>query len=556
MRKYGIRDIKIPEVGEQSGLSSSAPSLVLSVPQDFSLVETVLGEITCSWTDVVESVDGYKIYRRETLVGGSWGTSLSTIAEAVQVYTDTTVASDTQYDYKVVAYDGLIETIGELFGENYQFITSTEIIPGLLFADGDRMDLPSTKTYVGAFNFKIGIQGLTDPTGSTGLIGTAGGVADRILMSFSLNKVRANIGTGSLASSPLLSPAMDLSGRKIIEIYREAGGDMYIVDGDNPAQFLFNQPNDFDVAALYVAGGFGTTGYLWYFNDEDNEFLFNEGSGLIVSSVDTLVDLDIVTTGDLTYVNDTMWTAALPPPTGFITVNSLSVGGRPTDVLSEVINAEPVVYTPGEINYQIAELYNVGDHNPEAYTHAIITTMTNDIANPTKFLTPDEYETALTDVVQKLKTAGITPIICTAGAMITATKQAEKDFDATIGAMLSGDPMNPTPESGWDFNSDLGATVDAVTPLYVAKALAVSIAESVTFIDTFQHFIDGGTYPAYGDWVTADGIHYSATGYSQYGIAVAAVLDTLGWTGVEKVCVLGDSLGNGITTEISVAYNS
>ena len=122
--------------------------------------------------------------------------------------------------------------------------------------------------------------------------------------------------------------------------------------------------------------------------------------------------------------------------------------------------------------------------------------------------------------------------------------------------MLSGDPMYPTPESGWDFNSDLGATVDAVTPLYVAKALAVSIAESVTFIDTFQHFIDGGTYPAYADWVTTDGIHYGTVGYAEYGIAVAAVLDTLGFVGTEKAAVLGDSLGNGIATAIQTAYNS
>jgi len=120
--------------------------------------------------------------------------------------------------------------------------------------------------------------------------------------------------------------------------------------------------------------------------------------------------------------------------------------------------------------------------------------------------------------------------------------------------MLSGDPENPTPESGWDFNeADVG--VEAVIPLYVTKANDVATAESVTFIDTFQYFIDGQSAP-YSSWISADGIHFSSTGYTQYGIAVATVLDTLGWTGVEKVCVLGDSLGNGETTAISNAYNS
>lgn len=66
--------------------------------------------------------------------------------------------------------------------------------------------------------------------------------------------------------------------------------------------------------------------------------------------------------------------------------------------------------------------------------------------------------------------------------------------------------------------------------------------------------LDGQTAP-YDQWVGGDGLHYNPTGYNEYGLAVAAVLDTLGWTGVEKVAVIGDSLGNGITTAIATAYN-
>lgn len=535
-----------------SNNSGSVPTI--ETPQDIALSELTLGEVVVSWTDVAQSVDGYKVYRRLTSVGGSWGTALGTIAEGVGNYTDTTIASDTEYDYKVVAYIGAYETTAENLGENLSSITTYDLQTGLLFADGDRIAYPSTKTYTGVFNIQIGIQGLSDASGSTGFIGAAGGTSNRILLSPSLNKIRANIAGGSLLSSPALSPVLDLADRRIIEVYRDGSDDVYLIDGVNPTQFLFNKSGTFSVDSIFVTGGFGTAGYLYYINDGDQEWLVNEGSGASLVSVDTTVTLTITPlAGGLPYIDGTMWTAALPPPVGFITFDSLSVSARSTSNLNDNLGTAPGSYTPGTVEFNVA---SITDTNPEGYTHAIITTLTNDIGNPTKFLTPTEYETALTGAVQKLKTAGLTPIICTSGTIVTSILQAAKDFDATIGAMLSGDPLNPTPEADWDFNSTLGSTVDEVIPLYIAKASAVATAESVTFIDTFQHFIDGGTYPNYSDWISADGIHYTTTGYTEYGTKVATILDTLGWTGVEKVCVLGDSLGNGIATQIGNAYNS
>ena len=529
-------------------------TISLNVPQDLSLSESTISEVTVSWSDVAETVDGYKVYRRVTSVGGSWGTALGAISESVETYTDSTVAGDTQYDYKVVAYIGTNETTEENFGENYLLITTLAQIQGLLFADGDRLAYPSAKTYTGLFNIQMGIQGLTDSSGSTGLIGSVGGSSNRILLSSSLNKIRANIAGGSLLSSGTLTPTLDLSGRRVIEIYRDASNDVYFVDGVNSAQLLFNKAGDFVIDSVFVTGGFGSAGYLYYLNDGDQEFLFDEGSGSTVTSTDSAVALTVTTTGDTTYINNTMWTSIIPAPAGYVFFTSLSAGGRPTPVVNNILSVAPTDYTAGSADFQIASMYNIGNHNPDGWTHVIITTGTNDIANTSNFATPDEYETALTSIVQKLKTAGIVPIIAFTGTMVTSIKQAEKDYDSTIGAMLSGDALNPTPESGWDFNV-ASTGVASVIPLYVIKGKAVALAETVGYVDTFQHFIDGQSAP-YSTWISTDGIHYTSVGYFQYGTVVTTYLNTLSFSGSEKVAVLGDSLGNGIATDIQSQFNS
>ena len=70
-------------------------------------------------------------------------------------------------------------------------------------------------------------------------------------------------------------PALDLSGKRILEIYRDVDDDVYLVDGVNPVQFLFNSPGDFIINSVFVTGGFGTAGYLYYLHDGDQEFLLD-----------------------------------------------------------------------------------------------------------------------------------------------------------------------------------------------------------------------------------------------------------------------------------------
>lgn len=534
-------------------LVNQGSSVAVDVPQDISLSESTIGEVVVSWTDVVQAVDGYKVYRRLTSVGGSWGTALGTIGTSVGTHTDTTISPNTEYDYKVVAYIGSSETTNETIGENLSSITTYDAIQGLLFADGDRIAYPSNKVYSGAFNIQVGIQGLSDGSGSIGLVGNSSGTNDRVLLSFSLNKVRANIAGGSLLQSPLLSPTMDLSPRKIVEIYRDGLNDVYYVDGDEPAQFCFNKSGDFTVNSLYLTGGFGTAGYMWYYNDGDQEWLFDEGSGDTLTSTDDAVDLTITPlAGGLPYIDGTMWTAVIPPPTGFVEFVSLSVSARSTANLHTNLDTNYTSYAAGTVERRIAEI--TSNSNPEGFTHAIIATGTNDVANPTKFLTDTEYGTELGGAIDALQGAGITVIVAFTSSIVTSILQADKDFDDTIGAMLSGDPMNPTPESQWDFNVPDGGKT-AVLPLYVTAGKSVCTTKSCTYIDTFQNAIDNQTSP-YDQWISSDGIHYTTLGYNEDGQFIADQLDLLGLTGSEKFVFLGDSLGNSRATNVSNYYNA
>jgi len=539
------------------------PPVILSVPQDIALVEDVIKEMLVTWTDVPETVDGYRIYRRLTSVGGSWGSPIGTVGEGVQAFTDTTIASMTEYDYKVNAYLGAVETIPANFGENYGLITSLEIIPGICF-EYDNLEFllkDVQQDLVAPWGVKLGIQDVSFGSGS--LVGLFGRNVSTTWRVYASSNAIAQSRSGLPNKNSGDIGSLDFISRGVQEWYCEAGGDVYYKPTPTATPiFLWNQEDPpvvtMPLTAIFRAGNtINAEGYLYYMEITDNGvtevYDINEGSGATVTG-DLGSTWTIQTTEDLTHINNVMWQPTLPAPAGFVPFTSLSSGGRPTASIDIVLSADPSSYTIGSIDYQIASIYNIGNHNPDGWTHALITPGTNDIANPDAFATPDEYETALTAVVQKLKTAGVTPIICICGSMVTSVKQAQKDYDDTIGAMLSGDPMNPTPESGWDFNES-SAGVVAVTPLYVAKAVAVAAAESVTFIDTFQHFIDGQVAP-FDQWIGADGIHYNPTGYTEYGIAVANVLDTLGFVGTEKICVIGDSLGNGIAESIQSQYNS
>lgn len=70
-------------------------------------------------------------------------------------------------------------------------------------------------------------------------------------------------------------------------------------------------------------------GYLYYIEIDNNgtveTFDLDEGSGTTVTgSLGTVYD--ITTDNDSTYINNTMWQAQLPPPSGYVPFTSLSEG--------------------------------------------------------------------------------------------------------------------------------------------------------------------------------------------------------------------------------------
>ncbi|MDX1349659.1 MAG: hypothetical protein R3279_05400, partial [Putridiphycobacter sp.] len=298
-------------------------------------------------------------------------------------------------------------------------------------------------------------------------------------------------------------------------------------------------------------------------------FACNEGSGDTITGSNGTV-WTIQTTGDINHINNNMWNTAVSQPPGFAEVTSLSVGGRSTQLLLDNLLDNPANHTPGTVTYEIARIYDnysgSSNHNPAGYDTFFIGTMTNDIGNIGSFLTPSEYATALTSVLQifngtysgpnaaSLPMSNVRAVVGTVGTFDTAVKQSQKNYDTTIGAMLSGDPLNPTPESAWDFNTDETGLI-AVSPLYVVQAISVTTNLGNSFANVFQAFIDGQTSPTYHDWIGLDGTHYTGDGYNNYGIAAAVPINGL-VPEASKVCVLMDSLGDGVAETLQSALNA
>jgi len=506
-------------------------SASLNAPTNVSAVEpSPNADIVVTWNDSATNGTQVKIYREIVLStqGNETRVLIATLNNGVQTYTDTQTEVGLEHIYDIQATDGVTDTNVFDYATNTSSVTTTAntAVQGLLFADGDRLAYPSTKTYTGTFNIQVGIQGLTDSSGSTGLIGAAGGTSNRILLSPSLNKIRANIAGGSLLASPALSPTLDLSGRRIIEIYRDGSNDVYFVDGINPAQLLFNKAGNFSVDSVYVTGGFGTAGYLYYLNDGDQEFLFDEGSGSTVTSTDSTVALTITTTGDINYINNTMWTANLPLPVGAIEVENLGING----------------------NYSSQVLARMATINASNHSHLVFMVGTNDIANGGSFVSVATYQQNCEDIIQSALDAGSVPIFCTIGTLDDAVKKAQKDYTAFYGD-----------ESTWNFNELVGGTPGtAIIPNYMAALVTACSNKGIAApIDLFNDiFIANGTSPNYSENVTTDGTHWTTTLYQLSGEQIANYLDTLGGA-VTSIGAVGDSLMfGGLAQQIDNYYNS
>lgn len=528
-----LRDFLIYEyLNSGTSVNPTPPPIGLNVPTDTIAVEPApYADIVLTWNDSLTNATEVKIYREVVLSeqGNQNRVLIATLAVGVETYEDLDTEEGKEHIYDIQSSDGVSETNVFDYSKNASSVTTTQntAVQGLYFdnANVDRLNYQSTKTYSGIFNIQVGIQGLSDVVGEIGLVGASGGSSNRILLDYGNNRVRANIAGGSLLTSGSLSPALDLTGRKIIEIYRDALDDIYIVDGVNPAQYLFTKAGNFSVNALMQTGGFGTTGYLWYFNDGDQEFEFSEGSGATLTSTDTNVSLNILTTQDLNYINNTMWTDELPLPVGAIEVENLGVNG----------------------NYSSQVLSRMTDINSKGHSHLVFMVGTNDIANGGTFVPVATYQQNCEDIIQSALDAGSVPIFATIGTLDDAVKKAQKDYTAFYGN-----------ESTWNFNALVGApVVDAIIPNYMAALVTACSNKGIAApIDLFNDiFIAQGTSPNYGDLITSDGTHWSLSGYMQSGEKISDYLKTL--TGVTSIGAVGDSLMfGGLAQQIDNYYNA
>lgn len=504
-------------------------SETLLIPTNINAIEdTPGGDITVTWDASTSSgVTNYKIYRE--IITDSSRTLLDTVSSGTLTYTDTTTVIGLEHIYDIQTVKGIDETTDLTYGVNTISITSTPSIvqPAIYLNDTytERLYYSSNKTYSGAFNIKIGIQDWTDSSGSMGLVGSLSGTSQRILISPSLNNVRANIATG-LLTSPALSPAFESNSKKILEIYRDGANDIYMVDGVNPAQFLFNASPNFVVNSYGNVGGFGTTGYIWYIHDGDDEFLFEDVSGPVVTSVSGLTELNIYSTQNQAHIDANMWVTDLPLAGGSTEVQNLGVSG---DFSSEVL----------------ARMDTVGGVNSWNHSHLVFMVGTNDIGNLI-FVSTTEYQQNCEDIIQSALDAGSVPVFCTIGTLDDAIKKSQKNYEPQYGD-----------ESTWNFNELVdGAPGTAIIPNYmVALTTACSNKGIAAPVDIFGLFIANGTSPDYGEWIGADGTHWTATGYQQAGDLIATYLKTL--SGITSIGAVGDSLMyGGLATQISNYYNS
>ena len=540
--------------------------LPLEAPTDVIVTEDINGDVQVAWVDPTSPATDVQVWAEVVL--GDGGTDVRQLYATLPLGTAQpyilTGQAGKEFIVDLQSTDGVTSTTGQDFtpvtGNAVSFTTAAppDLAPSGVYlqeAFTELLTYNTPITFQAGDRYRIGIQELSTAGTDVGLMGT-GSTTDRLLLQVSTNKIRGNFSTGTLRTSPAITPVLNVTSRNIIEFYVEDGtggtvfGDMYFIpsEGATP-QFLFNIESStpgvsdiLDINRLFRAGGKNTTGYIYYIDDGTDIYEFNELSGATITGSNSGV-LTISSTQNV----DNVWIPNLPTPPGFVQFDSLSVAGRTAAGVLSNLQAPTSNYTPGSTEYLVADIANGG------YSHALVPLMTNDVANPSGFATPDEYKTNMLAIITELRASGIEPILGTAGTLVTSIKQGQKDYSTTIGAMLSGDPANPTPDSGWDFNV-ASTGVEAVLPLYVAKLNELVISESVVLVDAFADFI-ANQVPPYDQLITTDGTHYSTAGYDQYGATASAVITGLG-VAVTKVAVLGDSLGNGIKNSTSAAYNN
>lgn len=77
-------------------------------PTNLTLNENPVGTIKLTWTDNATNETGFRI-ERKTLPSGTWA-QLGTVGSNVTTYSDNTVATETQYSYRVTAFSASTES--------------------------------------------------------------------------------------------------------------------------------------------------------------------------------------------------------------------------------------------------------------------------------------------------------------------------------------------------------------------------------------------------------------------------------------------------------------
>lgn len=349
--------------------------------------------------------------------------------------------------------------------------------------------------------------------------------ANRLLLDAGQSKVALNIGGSALTIKSV--PGLDAVAKNKYTLYRNSSNGIYFqVDSETPV-FMLTSSNNLTIRYIGKASSaFKITGVVHEFNINTEQTKLVEGSGTTLLSESALSTWNIHSDGNLTHVNEVVWSVAPPESLAIQVINS-GIGGNNSLQMKNRFDAD------------------VLPHNPDMVW---ILPGTNDILNSatSAHQTPAQFKANLLNMVDKTIAAGAIPVIWNLLPCIDSICKVNHDYASFYG-----------PENTYDLTDSI------MNGLYLPVILEVQAAYPSCIIFDVQSVITNFTTgqasmiknPANTIPGNLDGVHLTGPGVNTINngrlliaTAMADICD-----GYSKIVLLGDSnIAMGGSTSIAV----
>jgi len=375
----------------------------------------------------------------------------------------------------------------------------------LLRANVDYIQLDNPITYSGEFDFEITTQEAIEDSSYIPLFGDVS-VGSRVLVSGNSSKLGMNCGAPVFYKTGL---ALDMTAKTTTRIYKDSVNDIYIqINGGTPI-FVDNQTTPFVLSKVAKSQAREFTGYIHSFRIGTETFSLGEQSGNILTSDSGNMTTTIVTNGNTTYLNDSIW--KVPP---------------------EVVNAVEVINkgVPNNNTFDLSQrLTDVTNENPDL---TIIMIGANDCLNTSKWLSLTAFQTNLQTCVDAIITNGSDVLLAYTPPTVSDKKKEQNDY---------------TPMYGDESLLDLNVKLDeyrAVMNTIAASTLKCGVADTLapfTANNDPNELITSFLRNPLNAGGAEDYVHPTVSGQE----AIANSLSHL-CTGYSKIVCFGDSITYGV----------